>query len=91
MELKLSLTRKEWERYLAEFNFASIRNPDIRIGKWFVWDYPGIAADLREHSHLGGNPGHCPSMDEQLERMESNLEAVLFIEEFVEIRDEEWK
>ena len=25
-EVKLYLTRKEWERYLAEFNFASIKN-----------------------------------------------------------------
>ncbi len=88
MELKLSLTRKEWERYLAEFNFASIKNPNIRLGYWFISDFPDIAEDLREHSHLGGNPGHHPSMDEMLERMESNLEAKLFIQEFVEITDE---
>jgi hypothetical protein len=85
-EFKLYLTEKEWQRYLAEFDFHSIRNPKIRLGFWFVNDYPAIAQDLREHSHLGGNPGHCPSMDELLERMESNLEAKLFIQEFVEIR-----
>jgi hypothetical protein len=89
IEVKLYLTRKEWERYLAEFNFASIRNPKLRLGQWFVYDFPTIAEDLREHSHLGGNPGHHPSMDELLERMESNREARLFIEEFVEIRDDE--
>lgn len=88
MELKLSLTRKEWERYLAEFDFYSIRNPKIRLGSWFVHDYPDIADDLREHSHLGGNPGHHPSMDEMLERMESNLEAKLFIQGFVEITED---
>lgn len=88
MELKLSLTQKEWDRYLAEFNFASIKNPNIKLGYWFISDFPDIAQDLREHSHLGGNPGHCPSMDELLERMESNLEAKLFIQEFVEIKDE---
>lgn len=88
MELKLSLTRKEWERYKAEFYFATVRNPNIRLGNWFVYDFPDIAEDLREHSHLGGNPGHHPSMDEILERMTSNREAELFIEEFVEIRDE---
>jgi hypothetical protein len=87
MELKLSLTRKEWERYLAEFDFYSIRNPKIRLGSWFVSDFPDIADDLREHSHLGGNPGHHPSMDEMLARMESNLEAKLFIQEFVEITE----
>lgn len=88
-EVKLYLTRKEWNRYLAEFDFFSINNPDIKLGYWFISDYPDIAEDLREHSHLGGNPGHCPSMDEILERMESNLEAKLFIQEFVEIRDDE--
>ena len=82
MELKLSLTRQEWERYKTEFYFASVRNPSIRLGNWFVWDFPDIAEDLREHSHLGGNPGHHPSMDEILERMSSNREAELFIEEF---------
>ena len=87
MELKLSLTRVEWERYLAEFDFASIGNPNIRLGYWFVSDFPDIAEYLREHSHLGGNPGHHPSMDEMLERMESNLEAKLFIQEFVEITE----
>ena len=87
MELKLSLTRKEWERYLAEFDFASIKNPNIRLGSWFIGDYPDIANDLREHSHLGGNPGHCPSMDEELYKMKSNLEAKLFIQEFVEITE----
>jgi hypothetical protein len=87
MELKLSLTQAEWERYLAEFNFASIRNPNNRLGYWFVSDYPDIAEYLREHSHLGGNPGHHPSMDQMLERMESNLEAKLFIQEFVEITE----
>ena len=87
MELKLSLTSKEWERYLAEFNFATIRNPDIRLGFWFIQDFPDIAMDLREHSHLGGNPGHHPSMDEMLARMESNIEARLFIQEFVEITE----
>lgn len=87
MELKLSLTRKEWERYLAEFDFASIKNPNIRLGMNFVWDFPDIADDLRDHSHLGGNPGHHPSMDEILQRMESNLEAKLFIQEFVEITE----
>jgi hypothetical protein len=86
-EVKLSLTRKEWERYLAEFNFASIANPNIHLGYWFVHDFPDIARDLKEHSHLGGNPGHCPSMDEMLESMRSNLEARLFIEEFVEITE----
>lgn len=85
MELKLSLTSKEWDRYLAEFDFASIRNPNIRLGSWFISDFPDIANDLREHSHLGGNPGHCSSMDEQLYSMESNLEAKLFIQEFVDI------
>lgn len=88
-EVKLHLTRKEWERWKAEFYFAKIRNPNIKLGYWFVYDFPDIAEDLKEHSHLGGNPGHCPSMDEMLERMESNREAELFIEEFVEIRDEE--
>lgn len=88
-DVKLYLTQKEWHRYLAEFDFHSIRNPSIRLGSWFVWDYPDIAEDLREHSHLGGNPGHCPSMDELLERMDSNRAARLFIEEFVEIRDED--
>jgi hypothetical protein len=83
----LSLTSKEWERYLAEFNFACIRNPNLRLGSWFVSDFPDIADDLREHSHLGGNPGHHPSMDEMLARMESNLEAKLFIQEFVEITE----
>ena len=87
MELKLSLTSKEWERYLAEFDFFSIRNPNIRLGSWFVSDFPDIADDLRAHSHLGGNPGHHPSMDEMLARMESNLEARLFIQEFVEITE----
>lgn len=87
-EVKLYLTRKEWDRYLAEFDFASIKNPKIRLGSWFIGDYPDIADDLREHSHLGGNPGHHPSMDEMLYRMESNLEAKLFIQEFVEIREE---
>lgn len=86
-ELKLSLTRKEWERYLAEFDFASIKNPNIRLGSWFIGDFPDIADDLREHSHLGGNPGHCPSMDEELYHMKSNLEAKLFIQEFVEITE----
>lgn len=85
MELKLSLTQKEWLRYLAEFNFASIKNPKIRLGNCFISDFPDIADDLREHSHLGGNPGHCPSMDEELYKMESNLEAKLFIQEFVDI------
>ena len=85
MELKLSLTNKEWSRYLAEFDFASIKNPNIRLGSWFISDYPDIADDLREHSHLGGNPGHHPSMDEMLYSMESNLEAKLFIQEFVDI------
>jgi hypothetical protein len=88
-EVKLYLTRTEWNRYLAEFDFYSIRNPKIRLGFWFVNDYPDIADDLREHSHLGGNPGHHPSMDEMLARMDSNLEARLFIQEFVEIRDDE--
>jgi len=87
--IKLHLTRKEWERYLAEFDFASIRNPNIRLGYWFVSDFPDIAEDLREHSHLGGNPGHAPSIDTILERMDSNLEAKLLIQEFVEIREEE--
>lgn len=87
-EVKLYLTRQEWERWQAEFNFHAIANPKIRLGYWFVSDFPDIANDLREHSHLGGNPGHCPSMDELLERMESNLEAKLFIQEFVEIRDD---
>lgn len=87
-EVKLYLTRKEWERYLAEFNFASISNADMRLGFWFVNDFPDIAEDLREHSHLGGNPGHAPSMDTILEQMESNRKARLFIEEFVEIREE---
>ncbi len=72
---------------MAEFNFASIGNPNIRLGWWFVHDYPDIADDLREHSHLGGNPGHHPSMDEILQRMDSNLEAKLFIQEFVEITE----
>lgn len=88
-EVKLHLTRKEWNRYLAEFNFACIGNPNLRLGYWFINDFPDIAEDLREHSHLGGNPGHCPSMDELLERMDNNKEARLFIEEFVEIRDED--
>jgi hypothetical protein len=87
MELKLSLTRREWLRYLAEFDFACIGNPKLRLGNCFVHDYPDIADDLREHSHLGGNPGHCPSMDELLAKMDSNLEAKLFIQEFVEITD----
>ena len=87
-EVKLYLTRKEWERYKAEFYFATVRNPNIRLGNWFVYDFPDIAEDLREHSHLGGNPGHHPSMDEILERMTSNREAELFIEEFVEITDD---
>lgn len=87
MELKLSLTRREWLRYLAEFDFACIRNPKLRLGSCFIWDFPDIANDLREHSHLGGNPGHHPSMDEMLARMDSNLEAKLFIQEFVEITD----
>lgn len=88
-EVKLHLTRKEWERYLAEFDFYCIGNPNIRLGQHFVWDYPDIAEDLRVHSHLGGNPGHHPTMDEYLSRMSSNLEAKLFIQEFVEIREEE--
>lgn len=87
VELKLSLTRTEWERYLAEFDFASIKNPNIRLGSWFIGDFPDIADDLKEHSHLGGNPGHCPSMDEELYNMKSNLEAKLFIQEFVEITE----
>lgn len=87
-EVKLSLTQKEWDRYLAEFDFASIKNPNIRLGNWFVSDFPDIADDLREHSHLGGNPGHHPSMDQLLYKMESNLEAKLFIQEFVEIRED---
>ena len=89
MDLKLSLTRKEWERYLAEFYFASIRTPSIRLGYWFIHDFPDIAEDLRAHSHLGGNPGHHPSMDQILEDMQSNREARLFIQEFVEIKDDE--
>lgn len=89
MELKLSLTKKEWERYQAEFNFACIRNPNIRLGYWFIHDFPDIAEDLRAHSHLGGNPGHHPSMDQILEDMQSNREARLFIQEFVEIKDDE--
>lgn len=88
-EVKLYLTRKEWDRYLAEFEFYCIGNPKLRLGSWFVSDFPDIADDLREHSHLGGNPGHHPSMDEMLAKMDSNLEAKLFIQEFVEIRDEE--
>ena len=88
-EVKLYLTRKEWERYKAEFYFATVRNPKIRLGHWFIMEYPDIADDLREHSHLGGNPGHAPSMDTILERMTSNREAELFIQEFVEIREEE--
>jgi hypothetical protein len=88
-EVKLYLTRKEWERYLAEFEFFSIGNPNIRLGYWFIHDFHDIAMDLREHSNLGGNPGHAPSMDQILEDMQSNLEAKLFIQEFVEIRDDE--
>ena len=88
MELKLSLTRKEWERWQAEFNFMAIKHPNTRLGQHFVWDFPDIADDLKQHSHLGGNPGHHPSMDEMLAMMDSNLEAKLFIQEFVEITED---
>lgn len=67
-----TLTRVEYESFLARFNWFSIKYPGARLGVAFIHDFPNIAKELNESSPL-------------IQREPSNRRAKILIEDLVEI------
>lgn len=67
-----TLTRLEYEAFLARFNWFSIKYPGARLGVAFIHEFPEIAKVLDESTPL-------------IQREPSNKRAKFLIEDFVEI------
>lgn len=63
---ELTLSQDEWNSFQRHYMLVKIKNPDRRLGAAFYNYFDEKMDALKRGSHLGGNPGHCPSMDDVL-------------------------
>ena len=80
------ITKQEYEEFQASFTSAVIKTPTYRYGQAFLnYFYPDAGEYLKSISHLGGNPGHAPSLDDVIFHEKSHKKAKSMIEDFINI------
>lgn len=89
MAPELILTQEEWRSFNRYYTFHLVRNPEYRLGPAFYNYFPDKMDDLRENSHLGGNPGHVPSLDVLLDKERDNKQAKSMIFDWFQFTPEE--
>lgn len=85
---ELSLTQDEWKEFSHWYLLQLIKNPSIKLGRYFCNYFPLKMEELNMLSHLGGNPGHCASLDAILYTESSNSKARSMIYEWFDFTPE---
>lgn len=85
----LVLTQEEWKSFSRYYTLRLIANPQYCLGSAFYNYFPDKMTALKDNSHLGGNPGHAPSLDTMLDNERNNAEAKNMIFDWFEFRPEE--
>lgn len=71
----LYLTQEEWDSFSKWFMLHQVAQPDALLGATFYNYFDVKMEALKANSHLGGNPGHAPSLDDVLYSEKSNKTA----------------